>query len=117
MLGSQFELYDVSSFESWTHLAVLFHGIEDDEGLTVVYNGGEATQGSTTSGTKPTDLENAKASGRLIIGTRKPDSTSAFEYSTVMVDELIMWDKKLTETQIKQLYDSYGYEEDDDDGE
>ena len=117
MLGSQFELYDVSSFESWTHLAVLFHGIEDDEGFTVVYNGGEATQGSTTSGTKPTDLENAKASGRLIIGTRKPDSTSAFDYSTVMVDELIMWDKKLTEAQIKQLYDSYGYEDEDDDGE
>ena len=96
------------SFEHWTRVVVLFHGIEDGEGVEVFYKGDDTTQKDRTlSGPNPTDLENAEASGRLIIGRGIGFDGQPAGYSTVMIDELVMWDKKLTSEQIEQLYDSY----------
>ena len=82
---------------------ILFHGKEDGEGFTVVIDGGVTTNtdGRTRMHANPGNIGDAG----LFIGVRYPAATDTF--GNVMLDELLMWNKKLTFGQIKQLYDSY----------
>ena len=44
-------------------------------------------------------------SGTTVIGKRYTDADD--DYGTVTVDELILWNRTLTETEVGQLYDMY----------
>ena len=86
----------VSIPSGWFHLALVFHGPEDGEGITMHRNEDHWTSRSLqdSNGFKNT-------SGTVIIGRLYSDRDS--NYGNVMVDELTFWNRQLTEQEVDAL--------------
>ena len=84
----------------WFHVVLNFIGTNSDEGFKLYYDGVEkdinlkTTTGNFTLG-----------SGTVVIGKRSAFSDEG--YSSVMVDEMMLYNRKLTETEIEDLYNAH----------
>ena len=96
------------SYSTWFHVMIVFYGLDHGEGFTVVYNGGDEVHESRNQVGKPfLDTTGFEATGDVLIGAVTPETPGTFQFPDLNFDELMMWNKKLTLGQIKDLYDTY----------
>ena len=92
---------DVISIPSgWFHLALVFHGPEEGQGITVYTNGTPAAAPSLR-GTNHT----RNSSGIVVIGRLRTDQGP--NYATLMADELTFWNRQLSDEEVEALRDMY----------
>ena len=84
----------------WFHLVIVINGPNNGEGFSVYYNA-HLKETDTTKG----GGSRAASSGKLNIG-RRLLGTSGFS-SSVVVDELTLWNRKLTGSEISAIYQMY----------
>ena len=82
--------------EIWTHVVLNYVGLEECTGIKI-YENGRFTAADTTK----TRSVYAPAEGRLVIG--RSSIASDGRYSSVKLDELMLFDSTLSEDQIRDL--------------
>ena len=86
----------------WTLVTIVLHGTYSSGGFTVYHNMARAARvtnkrsGSYSSG-----------GGNMVIGRRFVNQGSTSEYSSITVDELMIWDRELTSQERSSLYNLY----------
>ena len=80
----------------WTHLFINDIGPEDGEGIRIYYDG--VRRGNDTSMSL---YSFNTGDGRIVIGRRETDSDD--NYGSAQLDELIFFNKKLSESEITML--------------
>ena len=82
--------------DAWYHMAIVFHGPNEGEGISIYHNAvlmkNDATKQTNTY---------PDSSGIVIIGKRYTDRDE--HYGSVMVDELTFWERQLTLAEIQTL--------------
>ena len=89
--------YNHDSFPTdWYHLAMIFHGPNNGQGMSIYHNGSLVKYDLTKA------LKNyTGSSGNVIIGKRFTDRDE--DYGSVMVDELTFWDRQLLPEEIQAM--------------
>ena len=84
----------------WAHYAFVLHGIGEGEGdgFTLHENGVPVGTLNHSNGTW-----NVAGPGAMVIGKRYVNEDG--DYVSVVVDELLMWNRKLTQPEIQQIFD------------
>ena len=88
---------DLPRQPGWIHYAFVLGVRNETDGFTVYVNSVLATEVSKCSGE-----EFAPGSGAMVIGRCYPDFDS--RYVSVVVDELLLWNRKLTQPEIQQIF-------------
>ena len=83
----------------WFHLAVVYLGLNNGQGL-VVYVNGEVERDTTKD-----DDTYQPGNGQLVIGKKFIDRND--DYSSVGVDELTLLNRQLTAQEIEDLYQMF----------
>ena len=84
--------------EGWSHITFVYRGSET--GLFMYFNGVLAAAGTT-----PQPLSNGPAVGKTVIG--RYDTNVDDKYSTVVMDEITMWNVVLTDQDVQDLFNPY----------
>ena len=85
----------------WIYYVFVLEGPKQGEGISVYADGILANQTTTKeSGDYPS------GSGRMVIGRRNVDVDD--KYASVTVDELLLWNRKLSQPEVQELYSQYG---------
>ena len=87
---------DLPRQAGWIHYTFVLGVRNEADGFTVYVNGVLATEGSMSS-----DEGFAPGSGAMVIGRRYLDFDS--RYVSVIVDELLLWNRKLTQPEIQKI--------------
>ena len=83
----------------WTHIVLNYIGPNEGEGTRVYYNAAEVASDTTKSEkTYPT------GDGRIVVGRYYTDEDRY--YMSMQIDELIFFNKTLSTTDIKHLYNA-----------
>ena len=82
--------------DEWFHLVLNFIGPKEDQGTRVYHDGVQATMDSNKGGN--TYIE---GNGRIVIGRRYSEEDC--DYASVQVDELLFFNRALTEVEIGML--------------
>ena len=90
----------ISTPTSWFHLALVFHGPEEGQGITVYTNGTPAAAPSLR-GTNHT----RNSWGIVLIGRLRTDQGP--NYASLMADELTFWNRQLRDEEVEALRDMY----------
>ena len=80
----------------WYHLALVYHGPNNGQGMSVYHDGNLVKPDSSKSPKTHTE-----SSGTVIIGKRHTDQDE--DYGSVMVDELMFWDRQLLPAEIQAI--------------
>ena len=80
---------------SWVHAVMNFIGPDEGQGIRI-YNDGRIIGSDTTK----TDFTNSPSDGRIVIGRVDFDANSLVFYASVEVDELLIFNRTLTEPEI-----------------
>ena len=80
----------------WFHLAMIFHGPNDGQGMSIYHDGSLFRHDSSKMSRNFTE-----SSGNVIIGKRYADRDG--DYGSVMVDELTFWDRQLLLEEIQAI--------------
>ena len=83
----------------WFHIALVVEGNRDME----VYNNKVARTESVITNHRTSNDPFIPGSGVTIIGKKYTDRDNS--YSSVVVDEVAMWNRALSETEVAQIYD------------
>ena len=99
MVPNGFFSVDVAPVTGWFHLAVVYLGPNDGQGLIVYVNRTKVKKCAQRSnrGTSP-------GNGQLVIGNKLIGSD---DYSSVAVDELTLWNRELSDQEIEDLYQMF----------
>ena len=81
----------------WTHLTLNYIRYEDGQGIRMYYDGREVASDTTNFGGTY-----SAGDGRIVVGRIFTDRDE--NYASIQVDELIYFNKALTTTDIKLLY-------------
>ena len=82
----------------WYHLALVYHGPNHGQGMSVYHDGSLVKHDSTK-----TPKNHTESSGSVIIG--KHHTNRDGDYGSVMVDELTFWDRQLLPEEIRAIVD------------
>ena len=82
----------------WTHIVLNYIGPNDEQGIRGYYNGMEVVNGFTKDATR------SPGDGRIVVGKIKTDENR--DYPSMQIDELIFFNKALSTTDIKLLYNT-----------
>ena len=85
---------------TWFHAVMSF---SPDPEFSVYINGTLA--GSKTTISSPDNPNNT--TGHLMVGRKQLDSDSDSDYCSVVVDEVMLWNRVLTDAEILALYETY----------
>ena len=89
--------YNHASFPSdWYHLAMILHGPNDGQGISIYHDGILVKRDSTKEQKNYT-----QSTGTVIIGKRFTDRDE--DYGSIMVDELTFWDRQLLPEEINAM--------------
>ena len=80
---------------------VNFYGIEDEGVFTMYLNGVKAGRPRHTTASN----HYAEGSGEVVVGRLHPSKDEM--YSSIMVDELIFYNRKLCAEELQDLFDMY----------
>ena len=86
----------------WTHLVIVFRGFNEGEGLSL-YTNGRLQSNATNLFQVPMNVQ--EFSTKLSLGSHH--SNGELPSMPASIDEIAMWNKMLTQQEIKELYDSY----------
>ena len=81
----------------WYHMVLVFHGPNEGQGISV-YHDGVLVKNDPTKNVWSSYTEN---SGNVVIGKLKTDTDEG--YGSVMVDELMFWDRQLLAEEITAI--------------
>ena len=89
------------AYGQWVHLAFVYHGPNEGEGISIYYNGERVSEDRTKHeiSVSPSDENTAIVIGRRF---RLKDSY----YVSVAVDELMLWNRPLSDNDIQNFTDS-----------
>ena len=97
VVGGHFYVYKLPSSLVWTHVVLNYIGPEDDtQGIRVYFNGALEDTDTHKSGT-----QKQPGDGRLVFGRQHSDADE--DYASVGVDELLLFNQKLTDEEILSL--------------
>ena len=82
----------------WFLITMVLRG--PDDGI-VVYHGATQVAEDTTK----SNLPSAPGDSRVLIGRKRISRDD--DYASIMVDELTMWNRKLTPEEVTQIYEMY----------
>ena len=71
-----------------------------DDGIVAYHDGTKVAEDTTKS-----NLPSKSGQRRVFIGRRRVSHDQ--DYSSIVVDELTMWNRKLTPGEVTQIYDMY----------
>ena len=84
----------------WFHVALVYHGPNDGEGITVYHDGTQVEHDDTRYNRSYTT-----GPGSMVIG-RKYTNRDDY-YTSVVVDELTMWNRQLSVQEIQDIFNLY----------
>ena len=84
----------------WLHLVVNFYGTEDEAGFDMYVNGVKTDDDLNTGPGGP-----IPGLGEVVVGRRYPSTDDL--YSSVMVDELIFYNRKLCPEELQDIFLMY----------
>ena len=80
----------------WYHLALVYHGPSDGQGMSVYHDAALLKHDASK-----TPKNHTESSGTVIIGKRHTDRDG--DYGSVTVDELTLWDRHLLPEEIQAI--------------
>ena len=86
----------------WFHVTMVYNGPTADEQITVYHDG---TRRPVNTSRKAQQLSSTFRT--LVIGHSRVDTSLSNLYSSVMLDELAIWNRKLTEFEVELIYGMY----------
>ena len=95
--GGTFLLSNASP-SGWTHVVLNYIGLEDGQGIWIYYDGVQTGSDTTRN---PNSYETGD--GRIVIGRLYTEWDT--NYASVQLDELIFFNTKLTDSEIRMLAD------------
>ena len=101
-IGSRYIVVQIGiPYNIWTHVALVYKGSDDGEGLTAYKNGIRQVDNTAWS-----NGGSFGESGEVMIG-RLFNRPTGGNYGRCQVDELLIWNIELYDYDIKKIYDSY----------
>ena len=100
--GATFHTFDNiprDNKNSWFHVAVNYFGTEEGQGFVVYFNGDKVSDNSERS---EDESRTVQASGRFVVGRSFTEEDG--HYSSMVIDELLCFNKFLNPEDIRLLY-------------
>ena len=97
----RFETADVVSSNNWFHLVISFIGPNAGEGFQIYHDGINVLNDTTKASNSNSRRYLPPNNGRIVIGRYRVDLDAG--YASVQVDELLFYNRTLTEPEIKML--------------
>ena len=84
----------------WLHLAGVYYGSSEGEGITLYLNGIQVANDTT----RATASSVIPESGKLVVGRKRSEINDI--YASVEVDEILFFNRKLSAPEVQMIYNA-----------